>query len=104
MIRAPHTEPPSREGAHMLRATTAFAVVLVLATISYGQNAPSDSATPVSSSIQGDAAAAGKGNAIRPFQFTATDESLSDLRKRIAATRWPDKETVSDATQGVQLA
>ena len=41
---------------------------------------------------------------IRPFHFNASDEALADLRRRIAATRWPEKETVADATQGVQLA
>jgi pimeloyl-ACP methyl ester carboxylesterase len=42
--------------------------------------------------------------AIRPFHFTASKEALADMRKRIAATRWPDKETVTDKSQGVQLA
>jgi pimeloyl-ACP methyl ester carboxylesterase len=41
---------------------------------------------------------------IRPFQFHATDAELADLKQRIAATRWPGKELVPDATQGVQLA
>jgi pimeloyl-ACP methyl ester carboxylesterase len=41
---------------------------------------------------------------IRPFQFHASDEALADLRRRIAATRWPSRELVNDATQGVQLA
>jgi pimeloyl-ACP methyl ester carboxylesterase len=41
---------------------------------------------------------------IRPFRFEATQESLDDLRRRIVATRWPDRETVADDTQGVQLA
>jgi pimeloyl-ACP methyl ester carboxylesterase len=41
---------------------------------------------------------------IRPFSFRASDEDLADLKRRIAATRWPDRETVNDATQGVQLA
>ena len=41
---------------------------------------------------------------IRPFEFTAPEEALADLRRRIAATRWPDRETVNDASQGVQLA
>jgi pimeloyl-ACP methyl ester carboxylesterase len=41
---------------------------------------------------------------IRPFRFTAPEEALEDLRRRIAATRWPDGETVNDASQGVQLA
>ena len=41
---------------------------------------------------------------IRPFSYTATDAELSNLRERISATRWPDRETVSDTSQGVQLA
>ena len=41
---------------------------------------------------------------IRPFKVDVPEEQLADLRRRIAATRWPEKETVSDATQGVQLA
>ncbi|MBO1909607.1 alpha/beta fold hydrolase [Microvirga sp. 3-52] len=41
---------------------------------------------------------------IRPFRIQVPEEALVDLRKRIAATRWPDRETVTDRTQGVQLA
>ncbi len=41
---------------------------------------------------------------IRPFQFHAPDEALADLRRRIAATKWPSRETATDASQGVQLA
>jgi pimeloyl-ACP methyl ester carboxylesterase len=41
---------------------------------------------------------------IRPFQFHAGDEALADLRRRIAATNWPESELVPDASQGVQLA
>jgi pimeloyl-ACP methyl ester carboxylesterase len=43
-------------------------------------------------------------DAIRPFKVHVPDEQLKDLRHRILATKWPKKETVSDATQGVQLA
>ena len=39
---------------------------------------------------------------IRPFQFHASDEALADLRRRIAATNWPERELVTDASQGVQ--
>ncbi|HLO20862.1 MAG TPA: epoxide hydrolase [Sphingomicrobium sp.] len=42
--------------------------------------------------------------AIRPFSFHASDEDLADLKRRIAATRWPGRELVDDASQGVQLA
>src|SRR4051812_47342079 len=41
---------------------------------------------------------------IRPFHYKANDSDLADLRRRIDATKWPEKETVSDTTQGVQLA
>ena len=41
---------------------------------------------------------------IRPFEYHASDEDLADLKRRIVATRWPDKETVNDDSQGVQLA
>jgi pimeloyl-ACP methyl ester carboxylesterase len=42
--------------------------------------------------------------AVRPFSFSVSEEDLVDLRRRIAATRWPEKETVADASQGVQFA
>src|ERR671928_645532 len=41
---------------------------------------------------------------IRPFQIHVPEEDLVDLRRRIAATRWPEKETVADHSQGVPLA
>jgi pimeloyl-ACP methyl ester carboxylesterase len=41
---------------------------------------------------------------VRPFEFELPEEELDDLRRRLAATRWPEKETVDDASQGVQLA
>jgi pimeloyl-ACP methyl ester carboxylesterase len=47
---------------------------------------------------------AGGGASIRPFRFDFSQAALDDLRQRILATRWPARETVSDATQGVQLA
>ena len=39
-----------------------------------------------------------------PFSVSYLQDQLDDLRRRVAATRWPDKETVADDTQGVQLA
>jgi pimeloyl-ACP methyl ester carboxylesterase len=41
---------------------------------------------------------------IRPFHVNFSEEKLVDLRRRVAATQWPERENVSDATQGVQLA
>ncbi|MES2105138.1 MAG: epoxide hydrolase family protein [Pseudomonadota bacterium] len=40
---------------------------------------------------------------IRPFKFHASDKALADLRRRISASKWPSRELVNDATQGVQL-
>lgn len=40
---------------------------------------------------------------VRPFQIHVPQAQLDDLRKRIAETRWPDKETVDDISQGIQL-
>jgi pimeloyl-ACP methyl ester carboxylesterase len=44
------------------------------------------------------------GDAIRPFRVEIPEAALVDLRRRVNATRWPDKETVNDQSQGVQLA
>jgi hypothetical protein len=42
--------------------------------------------------------------AIRPFRVNVADEALVDLRRRIVAdTRWPDRETVADRSQGVEV-
>jgi pimeloyl-ACP methyl ester carboxylesterase len=46
----------------------------------------------------------GTATEIRPFQLEVLEEQLDDLRRRIAATRWPSKELVEDRSQGVQLA
>jgi len=43
-------------------------------------------------------------NAIRPFHVNVSEAELIDLRQRIRATRWPEKETVADTSQGVPLA
>ncbi|HXA79062.1 MAG TPA: epoxide hydrolase [Candidatus Acidoferrales bacterium] len=43
-------------------------------------------------------------DAIRPFQMNFPEAELTDLRRRISATRWPDKETVTVESQGVQFA
>src|SRR5690349_7137985 len=49
-------------------------------------------------------AAPSQNNSIRAFHISVSEEQLADLRKRITATRWPEKETVTDQSQGVQLS
>jgi pimeloyl-ACP methyl ester carboxylesterase len=46
----------------------------------------------------------GDTTALRPFRVNVPEASLTDLRRRINATRWPDRETVADESQGVPLA
>src|SRR5215471_3340429 len=43
-------------------------------------------------------------NAIRLFQVNVPEAELTELRRRISATKWPERETVTDSSQGVQLA
>jgi len=58
---------------------------------------PASARAPAPSSEAGSAA-------LRPFAVHIPDEQLTDLRRRVNATRWPDRETVTDQSQGVQLA
>ncbi len=50
------------------------------------------------------AGAATEDDAIRPFRVDIPEEALVDLRRRVMATRWPNRETVPDKSQGVRLA
>src|SRR4051812_35809012 len=60
------------------------------------------------STIRNDASAvpsAADQTIVRPFRVdSVSDTDLTDLRRRISSTRWPDREYVADATQGVQFA
>ena len=42
--------------------------------------------------------------AVHPFRINVPEEDLVELRRRVLATRWPERETVTDDSQGVQLA
>ena len=56
------------------------------------------------SAAQAQAKTEGGADAIRPFTVHVPDEALTDLKRRVAATRWPARETVTDQSQGVPLA
>jgi pimeloyl-ACP methyl ester carboxylesterase len=81
-----------------LAILTAAAVInlCIFAASSFGQPIPDASA--------GDLSAATGDKSIRPFHVDVPEAELVNLRERLAATRWPDRETVSDRSQGVQLA
>jgi pimeloyl-ACP methyl ester carboxylesterase len=78
--------------------TTSAAVFLTMAAavgLTPAHLAAQTAATPVT---------APEDTAIRPFRVNIPEEELVDLRRRIATTRWPDQETVTDQSQGIQLA
>jgi pimeloyl-ACP methyl ester carboxylesterase len=54
--------------------------------------------------LPGKVLATAEGDQIRPFKVNIPQDQLTDLHRRIVATRWPDKELVKDSSQGVQLA
>lgn len=57
----------------------------------------------VAASVRAEASAT-ESAAIRPFRVSVPEADLADLRRRVLATRWADKETVSDGSQGIQMA
>jgi pimeloyl-ACP methyl ester carboxylesterase len=61
-------------------------------------------AAGAASLLPSELAAAPAGDPIRPFRVNVPEQQLADLRRRISATRWPERETVTDESQGVQLA
>src|SRR5688572_3145344 len=97
--RSDMTARSSRSARGLLAtAATAGACGLVLLAAA----GPSPKETSMTTTItQLDAVPQTTPDAIRPFHFTAPQAALDDLRRRIEATQWPDKETVTDASQGV---
>jgi pimeloyl-ACP methyl ester carboxylesterase len=97
--RSPTT---SRRGLLPLLAAASVAGLTLLTSPGHSRTASAaDAQAPVVSAPPGNAVA---GSSIRPFRIHVSDEALDDLRRRVGATRWPERETVSDESQGVQLA
>jgi pimeloyl-ACP methyl ester carboxylesterase len=59
---------------------------------------------PFNTSLASKVGASAEDQSIRPFRIKVPQKALADLHRRIAATRWPERETVTDQSQGVQLA
>ena len=76
------------------RSVALSACLCALVSVSYAQTTINSSAAQL----------AAEDRSIRPFKVEVPQAALDDLRQRIAATRWPDKETVADRSQGAQLA
>jgi pimeloyl-ACP methyl ester carboxylesterase len=89
-------------GQSPFRAATAGLFLLgLLAGASHAETAPCAGTQAVASGAP--CPTAGE-ESIRPFRVHFPDADLADLKRRIAATRWPEREIVTDASQGVQLA
>jgi len=87
---------------HRWRSITSTAVasafsLFLLPSSSYGQAVKASDVRTHASTVAED-------TSIRPFHINVPEKALADLRQRIAATRWPDKETVNDESQGIRLA
>jgi pimeloyl-ACP methyl ester carboxylesterase len=80
-----------------LLATTAIAGACALLALVSPSYARASTTPEVATTVEQD-------SAIRPFKVNIPEEAVADLRKRVLATRWPDRETVGDQSQGVQLA
>jgi pimeloyl-ACP methyl ester carboxylesterase len=89
----------------IVMAICVLALCFVLILLTSGQSYKSKAANPRSqrNATQHEDEQADE-QAIRPFRANVAESDVADLRKRLAATRWPDKETVADDSQGVQLA
>src|SRR3989442_14932421 len=98
----------SQEGKYTRRGFLGIAAMSIAAA-QFGMigsaNAQSRQITPAGATpLPAKMSAAAEDKAVRPFRINIPDEALADLKRRIAATRWPERETVTDASQGVQLA
>jgi pimeloyl-ACP methyl ester carboxylesterase len=89
----------------LCRRPTRFLLALLAATASLTAPAAVHAQQPARAGAAVSAKALkGEGDAIRPFRVHVPQAALDDMRRRIAATRWPEQETVSDHSQGVKLA
>jgi Epoxide hydrolase N terminus len=93
--------------AHAFRLHARCLVVLFAATACLAPAAPVRAQHPAQHGASAQGAAkthAADDASMRPFHINVPEEALVDLRRRIAATRWSDRETVKERSQGVQLA
>ena len=103
--KAQHTVKP--DNTRSLGSLPRLLVALLTATVSLTAPAAAHAQQPAQAGALAPSAAgafASEGDAIRPFRANVPREALDDLRRRLKATRWPDRETVNDPSQGAQLA
>jgi pimeloyl-ACP methyl ester carboxylesterase len=98
-------QPEDRLRRRFLKASSMFGLAVAFSPGRIGEAFANANETmiPTSATQQGGEQPADK-SAIRPFRVNFSEADLTDLRRRINATKWPEHELVTDASQGVQLA
>jgi pimeloyl-ACP methyl ester carboxylesterase len=103
----PMKEPDDRSRRSFLKGSSMLGLTVVFtpATISEAfADSQSNTSQKENTMAQTSAAPAADKTTIRPFQVNVPEAELTELRRRINSTRWPDRETVTDESQGVPLA
>src|SRR5271155_4851708 len=100
-------EPDSRSRRGFLKASSMSGLAVAFSPAAIGAafaDSQSNTAQKESTVTQTSATQAADKTTIRPFQVNVPEAELIELRRRINSTRWPDRETVTDESQGVPLA
>jgi pimeloyl-ACP methyl ester carboxylesterase len=95
---------PTRRGFLAASVTALSVCLFALAAPNHAQTMATSDADAVVVAAAPETSQAAEDRSIRPFSVQVPQAALDDLRRRIAATRWPDRETVADQSQGAQLA
>src|ERR1700719_2426093 len=103
-LETPCGQISRREGLKLSAASIMASLLPVSAVAATRSTTQKEDTMPQASATQQGRKQATDQNAIRPFHVNAPETELTDLRRRIHATKWPERETVTDASQGVQLA
>src|SRR5580704_6953717 len=100
-------QPDDRSRRCFLKASSALGLAVAFSPAAIGEvfaDSKSETTPKEDAMTQTSAMQQRSDDAIRPFHMNFPKAELTDLRRRINATRWPDKETVTDESQGVQFA
>src|SRR5580700_9262253 len=100
-------QPDDRSRRCFLKASSMFGLAVAFRPATIGEafaDSKSDNTQKENIMAQTSATQAADKTTIRPFQVNVPEAELTELRRRINSTRWPDRETVTDESQGVQLA
>ena len=101
--RKPSTSKPLRSTLAGWAGATALGFVL-FASPAFAQNDSTQAKASVASQNQPTRSTTAGDDSIRAYRVHVSEKDIKNLRRRLAATRWPDQETVTDRSQGVQLA